>query len=47
MITRQWRSQFKEIVDAAIPKDDPRYVDVYNKYAEKPPSVIDKLKAAE
>ena len=25
--------------------DDPRYVDVYNKYAERPPSVIDKLKA--
>ena len=47
MITRQWRNQFKEIVDAAIPKDDPNYVDVYNRFAEKPPSVIDKLKAAE
>ena len=45
MITKQWRNQFKEIIDAAIPVDDPRYVDVFNKYAEKPPSIIDKMKA--
>ena len=45
MITKQWRNQFREIIDAAIPVDDPRYVDVYNKYAEKPPSIIDKMKA--
>ena len=37
--------KFKEIIDAAIPVDDPRYVDVFNKYAEKPPSIIDKMKA--
>ena len=47
MITHQWRNQFKEIIDAAIPKDDPDYVDVYNRFAEKPPSVIDKMKAAQ
>ena len=47
MTTKQWRNQFREIIDHVVPKDDPDYVDVYTEFASKQISVIDKIKAAE
>lgn len=47
MTTKQWRNQFREIIDHIVPKDDPDYVDVYTEFASKQISVIEKIKAAE